>query len=131
MVERRFGSVVVIGSINGKRPFHGRTPYAASKTGLAGLMRTLAHELGPHGLRANLIPPGPVGGERVQAVIREQARIAGTSFEMKEAELTSGSALKRLIAPDDVASGAVFLASDEAASITGEDLNVSAGLVMC
>ena len=71
------GSIVVIGSMTGKRPMHGRSPYAATKLGLVGLVRTLAAELGPFGIRANLISPGAVAGPRIEAVMREQARAAG------------------------------------------------------
>ena len=77
MVARGSGSVVVIGSTSGKRPLYGRTPYAASKIALVGLVRTLALELGPLGVRVNLISPGAIAGPRIEAVIREQARAAG------------------------------------------------------
>ena len=73
MMRRRAGSVVVIGSTTGKRPMYGRTPYAASKLALVGLVRTLAAELGPHGVRVNLISPGAVAGPRIEAVIQAQA----------------------------------------------------------
>src|SRR5436305_12272709 len=55
MLERRRGSIVVIGSMTGKRPLYGRTPYSSSKLALVGLIRTLAWESGPHGVRVNLI----------------------------------------------------------------------------
>jgi NAD(P)-dependent dehydrogenase (short-subunit alcohol dehydrogenase family) len=130
MVERGAGSVVVIGSTTGKRPLYGRTPYAASKMALVGLVRTLAVELGPRGVRVNLISPGGVAGPRVEAVIREQARAAGTSYDAVVEEYTKATPLRRLVDPEDIAAAAVFLASDAAASITGEDLNVSGGLAM-
>jgi NAD(P)-dependent dehydrogenase (short-subunit alcohol dehydrogenase family) len=122
--------VVVIGSTTGKRPLYGRTPYAASKTALIGLVRTLAVELGPAGVRVNLISPGVVDGPRIDTVIREQARAAGTSYEAVYEEATKATPLRRLVPPDDVADATVFLASDASASITGEDLNVSGGLAM-
>jgi NAD(P)-dependent dehydrogenase (short-subunit alcohol dehydrogenase family) len=130
MVERGSGSVVAIGSSTGKRPLWGRTPYAASKLGLVGLVRTLAAELGPHGVRANLISPGGVEGPRIDAVIHEQARARGTSYEAVYSEHVKTVPLRRLVTADEIASAAVFLASDASASITGEDLNVSGGSVM-
>jgi NAD(P)-dependent dehydrogenase (short-subunit alcohol dehydrogenase family) len=130
MVNRGSGSVVVIGSTTGKRPMYGRTPYAASKLALVGLVRTLAVELGPHGVRVNLISPGAVAGPRIESVIREQARAAGVSYDEFYAEATEATPLRRLIPPEDVAAAAVFLASDASASTTGEDLNVSGGLAM-
>ena len=65
MIQRRSGNVVVIGSVTGKRPLHGRTPYAATKIALVGLVRTLAWETGEYGIRVNLISPGAVGGARI------------------------------------------------------------------
>ena len=130
MIERRSGSIVIIGSVTGKRPLWGRTPYGASKLALVGLARTLALEAGRYGIRVNVISPGPVEGDRIDWVIRKQAEGRAISTEEVRAELTSGSALGRLISPDDVAATAVFLASSEARSITGKDINVSAGLVM-
>jgi NAD(P)-dependent dehydrogenase (short-subunit alcohol dehydrogenase family) len=130
MVERGSGSVIVIGSMTGKRPLLGRTPYCASKLGLVGLVRTLAWEAGEHGVRVNLISPGAVDGPRIERVIADQAAAAGISVDEARARFTSASPLGRLTDPRDVAAAAVFLASPAAASITGEDLNVSAGLVM-
>jgi NAD(P)-dependent dehydrogenase (short-subunit alcohol dehydrogenase family) len=130
MVSRKSGSVVVIGSTTGKRPMHGRTPYAATKLGLVGLVRSLAVELGPHGVRANLVSPGGVAGPRIEAVIREQARAAGVTYDEFLAEATEATPLRRLIPPEDVADAALFLASDASRSTTGEDVNVSGGLAM-
>jgi NAD(P)-dependent dehydrogenase (short-subunit alcohol dehydrogenase family) len=130
MVARRSGSVIVIGSATGKRPLYGRTPYAASKLGLVGLVRTLAWEVGEFGIRVNLISPGAVEGTRLDAVIEAQAAAKGVPFEQARAELSSGSPLRRFVAPDDIADAAVYLASDAAGSVTGEDLNVTAGLTM-
>jgi NAD(P)-dependent dehydrogenase (short-subunit alcohol dehydrogenase family) len=64
MIERGGGSIVNIGSIAGVRGYPLRSPYAASKWGLVGLTRTLAGEVGPHGIRVNLVAPGPTRGER-------------------------------------------------------------------
>ena len=130
MIERRSGCIVIIGSMTGKRPLFGRTPYAASKMALLGLARTLAWEIGPYGIRVNVISPGPVEGERIEWVLRTQAQARGISVDEARRQFTSSSPLGQLIPPDNIAEAAVFLASDKAASITGEDLNVSAGTVM-
>lgn len=130
MIEQRSGSVVVIGSVTGKRALVNRTPYAASKMALVGLVRTLASEVGQFGLRANVISPGGVEGERLNWVMQQQADAKGISLDEAREEFAGASPLKRLVAPEDVANAAVFLASPRAASITGEDLNVNAGLAM-
>lgn len=130
MIERRSGSIIIIASMTGKRPLYGRTPYAAGKLGLVGLARTLAWEVGSYGIRVNVISPGAVEGERIGRVIRNQAAAQGVSEEEALRQFTSSSPLGRLVPPGDIAAAAIFLASDRAASITGEDLNVSAGTVM-
>jgi NAD(P)-dependent dehydrogenase (short-subunit alcohol dehydrogenase family) len=123
MVQRGRGSVVVIGSMTGKRPLPGRTPYAAAKAGLIGLVRTLAWDAGIHGVRVNLVSPGPVAGERLDGVLRAQGPDARETF-------VAASPLARFATPDDVVAAVRFLCSDAATSITGEDINVSAGTVM-
>jgi NAD(P)-dependent dehydrogenase (short-subunit alcohol dehydrogenase family) len=130
MIKRRSGSIIVVGSATGKRPLHGRTPYATSKLGLVGLVRTLAWEAGTHGIRVNLISPGYVAGPRIDRVIDAQAHALDITPEEARQRLISPSPLARLTDPEDVAAAAVFLASPAAASITGEDLNVSTGVVM-
>jgi NAD(P)-dependent dehydrogenase (short-subunit alcohol dehydrogenase family) len=130
MIERRSGSILFISSMTGKRPLFGRSPYAAGKLALVGLARTLAWETGPYGIRVNVISPGPIEGERVERVIRNQAQAEGISEDEARRRFTSSSPLGRLVPPGDIADAVVFLASDKAASITGEDLNVSAGTVM-
>lgn len=130
MVDRGSGSVVVIGSITGKRPLIHRTPYAASKTALIGLVRTLATEVGPLGVRVNLLSPGGVSGERMDWVFRAQAEARGLTEEQAREEFEGDAPLRRLVSPQEVADVTSFLASPRAASITGQDINVAAGLVM-
>jgi NAD(P)-dependent dehydrogenase (short-subunit alcohol dehydrogenase family) len=130
MIEQRSGSIIMISSMTGKRPLYGRTPYAGTKLALVGIARTLAWEVGPYGIRVNVISPGAVEGERVKQVVRNQAAAQGISEDEALRQFTSSSPLGRLVPPVDIAAAAVFLASDRSASITGEDLNVSAGTVM-
>ena len=130
MVERRSGSVIMIGSISGKRPLWGRTPYATTKAALVGLTRTLALEAGSHGVRVNLISPGFVAGPRLDWVIDAQAEGRGIPAAEVRAEMEAESPLNRLTQPEDIARAAVYLASDAAGAITGADLNVNSGAVM-
>ena len=130
MIERGSGSIIFISSMTGKRPLYGRSPYAAAKLALVGMARTLAWEVGPHTIRVNVVSPGPVEGERVERVIRLQAEAEHISEEQSRRNFTANSPLARMVKASDIADAVVFLASDRAASITGEDLNVSAGIVM-
>lgn len=130
MIERGRGNIVVVGSMTGKRTLVNRSPYAASKTALIGFVRTAAADVGPHGIRVNLVSPGAVEGDRLTRVVEAQARSRGITRDAALGELTADSPLRRPVPPDDVGSAVAFLLSDEAASITGEDLNVSSGAVM-
>jgi NAD(P)-dependent dehydrogenase (short-subunit alcohol dehydrogenase family) len=130
MIARRSGSVVIVGSVTGKRPLVNRTPYAASKTALIGMVRTLAWEVGEYGVRVNLLSPGGVEGERITWVLEQQAAAKGITVDEARDEFASGSPLKRLVQAAEVADAAVYLASSRSAAITGDDVNVSAGLAM-
>jgi NAD(P)-dependent dehydrogenase (short-subunit alcohol dehydrogenase family) len=130
MIERRDGSLIAISSMTGKRPLHGRTPYAAAKMGVIGLVRTLADELGPHNVRVNAICPGAVAGPRIDQVLARQAAVRGITEEEARAQMTALTPLRRLVQAEEVAAACVFLASGGSAAITGEDLNVTAGVVM-
>jgi NAD(P)-dependent dehydrogenase (short-subunit alcohol dehydrogenase family) len=130
MMRQSSGSIVNVGSVSGKRPNAGRAAYSASKTALIGLTRTLAWEVGAHGIRVNLVTPGAIDSPRFQKVIDELAQKRRVPREAILKEAVSGSPLGRLVQPEELASTVVFLASDSASAITGEDINVSAGLAM-
>lgn len=130
MLARESGSVVVVGSMTGKRPLVNRSPYAASKTALVGLVRTLAHEVGPRGVRVNLVSPGGVEGERIEWALARQAEAQGISRDEARRQFTAPSALRRLVDAREVADAVAWLASEGSSAVTGADLNVSAGVVM-
>jgi NAD(P)-dependent dehydrogenase (short-subunit alcohol dehydrogenase family) len=130
MLENGSGSVINIGSVSGKRPLFGRSPYTATKMALVGLTRTLALEAGPHGVRVNLISPGFVAGPRFDWLSAAQAKERGVDEDTVRSEFATQAALNRLTEARDVADAAVFLASDGARAITGADLNVNSGIVM-
>src|SRR5690606_22048118 len=129
MKKRGGGTVVNIGSMTGKKPLVFRAPYAAAKMGLIGLTRTLAEELGPHGIRVNTVCPGTVEGERLNEVLVQQADKRGVTVEAITAFAQGMSPLKTFVSADDVAELVLFLASDRSARMTGQDINISAGQI--
>ena len=128
MIGQKGGRIVNITSIAGLMGYPLRSPYAVSKWGMIALTRTLAGELGEWGITVNAIAPGAVQGERVEGVLKARAAVLGRSEAEVARELfIEPTALKRMVGPDDVAATAAFLASDDAANITGETISVSAG----
>ncbi len=101
-----------------------RAPYAAAKWAVIGLMKTVAMELGPHGIRANAICPGSVNGPRIDRVIEAEAAAKGMTPDAVRQGYACGTALKRLTDPEDVAHMALFLASDGARMVSGQALTV-------
>ena len=101
-----------------------RAPYVAAKWGVIGLMKTVAMELGPFGIRANAICPGSVNGPRIERVIDAEAAAKGMTPDAVRQGYASGTALKRLSDPEDVANLALYLASDGARMISGQALAV-------
>lgn len=130
MKKRLGGRIINMSSVSGKRPLQYRAGYCASKMGIIGFTRTVASELGQYNITVNSICPGFVEGERIQSVISKQADARGLDTETVEGEFKQSSPLNRFVTPADIAATAVFLASDHAIGITGEDLNVSSGVVM-
>jgi NAD(P)-dependent dehydrogenase (short-subunit alcohol dehydrogenase family) len=118
------GAMIFTSSTAGLYGVPYRAPYAAAKWAVIGLMKTVAMELGPHGIRANAICPGSVNGPRIDRVIEAEAAAKGMTPDAVRAGYASGTALKRLTDPDDVAHMALFLASDGARMVSGQALTV-------
>jgi len=119
MIERGWGRIVNISSVNAVRGQFGQTNYAAAKAGILGFTKSLAQEVIRKGVTVNAISPGYVQTEMVMA-IREDVRQKIVS------EIPAG----RLAMPEEVADAIAFLASDNAGYITGTNLSVNGGLHM-
>lgn len=111
------GAIVSVGSVNGEQDF-GNHSYSAAKAGLAGLTRTLAGRSAPRGVRVNLVAPGTV----------DTAAWAGRQDALERAK--EEYPLGRVGRPDDIAAAVAFLASSDAAWITGATLPVDGGLLI-
>ena len=101
-------------------PSTGLPVYVAAKSAICGLTRTLAHELGPDGIRVNAVLPGAI-------VTEKQKRLVYTA-EYK-AKILASQAIKREIMPDDVARLVLFLASDDSSAITNQSYVIDGGWV--
>ena len=117
MLKQRGGRIVNIGSLSGLAGNAGQANYAAAKAGLIGFTKSVAREMGPRGITANLVAAGLVSTKLTSTVSQE--------IVDKALSLVS---VGRLGTPEDIANAAVFLASDHAAYITGQVLVVDGGL---
>jgi len=120
----RAPSIVAMSSVAGRLGYAYRTPYAATKWAIVGLVKSLAAELGPAGIRVNAILPGVVNGPRMDGVIADRAGILGVSFEQMRDDYLSRISLRRMVEAEDVANLALFLSSGLARNITGQAISV-------
>ena len=118
------GAIINISSVAGRLGFSLRSPYSASKFGLAGLTQTWAMELGPSNIRVNSVLPGVVSGDRVERVIAARAEAGGVSNDAMREQLVEKVSLRRMTRPEDVANQVAFLCSDEGAVISGQSISV-------
>ncbi len=120
--------LIAMSSVAGRLGYPFRTPYASTKWAIVGLMKSLAIELGPHGVRVNAILPGTVEGERMNSVIGARAATAGVSVEAMRAEYLQKISLRRMVTLDDVAAMALFLCSSAARNLTGQAISVDGNM---
>ncbi|HVQ42330.1 MAG TPA: glucose 1-dehydrogenase [Vicinamibacterales bacterium] len=123
MRERRAGSIVNIASIHATLTIAGMFPYAAAKSGLVGLTRSLALDCAPQGIRVNAVSPGWTRTQLVEEWFRLQPDPAAA-----EAGVMRAHPMRRIATPEEVANLVAFVASDEASAITGASLAVDCGL---
>lgn len=119
MLRQRRGRIIAISSVVGQMGNAGQVNYAASKAGLIGLSKALAREVASRGITVNVIAPGMIESDMTRSLDDKTA-----------SEWASQIPLGRLGTPDEVAAAVCFLASDEAAYITGHVLAVNGGLYM-
>ena len=127
MLPHRSGNIINISSAAGTRGLPMRSPYCVSKWGIIGLTQTLAIEVGEYNIRVNCIAPGIVEGERIKGVMKARAEATGITYEEIANEMSAIVALRRMVTAAEIASTAVFLASDESSGITGQTISVNAG----
>jgi 3-oxoacyl-[acyl-carrier protein] reductase len=119
MIQRKRGNLIAVSSTISRLNREGTVAHAAGKSGVDAMMRVLAQELGPYGIRVNTIAPGPVETDATAAI----------SAEIKQ--MTARMApLRRIAQPEDIAGAIYLLALDEAQFITGSYTSVSGGIYM-
>jgi acetoacetyl-CoA reductase len=119
MIQKGFGRIISISSVNGQKGQFGQTNYSAAKAGMTGFTRSLARELAEFGITVNCISPGYVGTRMVMAVPEN----------IREA-IVSKVPIGRLARPEEIGDAVAFLAAESSGYITGADLSVNGGLYM-
>jgi acetoacetyl-CoA reductase len=119
MVERGWGRIVNISSVNGQKGQFGQTNYSTAKAGIHGFTMALAQEVAARGVTVNTVSPGYIGTDMVRAIKPERLE-----------KIVSGIPVKRLGEPAEIAAIVAWLASDQAAFATGADFSLNGGLHM-
>jgi NAD(P)-dependent dehydrogenase (short-subunit alcohol dehydrogenase family) len=127
MIARGGGRIVNIAGTSGLRGYRNRSGYSSSKWAVRGLTRTLALELGPHGITVNDVCPNVTHGGRMDKIVAEKARVTRRTPEEVYADFAAQTALGRFVEETDVAAAIRFLVSPGAGNITGHDIPVDAG----
>lgn len=131
MLPEKRGAIVLISSAGTLRGFPFACAYAATKSALYGFARTLASEVGPDGVRVNVLVPGAMPDSAIyQSAMPAIAEEFGFKPEEGVDILRDMSALKRVCTPEEIAEGAFFLATDRSSAMTGQSLVVDGGMTV-
>jgi NAD(P)-dependent dehydrogenase (short-subunit alcohol dehydrogenase family) len=124
MKGARAGAIVFTSSTAGIYGYPSRAPYASAKWAIIGFMKTMAMELGPYGIRANVICPGAVEGPRMEGVLAREAAAKGTTRDAIYQGYAAGTSMKSFVRAEDIADMAVFLGSAKARMVSGQVIAV-------
>jgi len=127
MLDRRSGVILNFSSSASFTAIPRKTHYVTAKAALRALTQAVAKEVGPHGIRCNCIVPGGIDTELWRAWVERTAAEQDVEVEAHRARLLAGTALRDISTTDDVANLALFLASDESRTITGQSIVCDAG----
>lgn len=130
LIARKSGSIVNIGGTFGFKGVRDASLYGATKWTLRGLTKSAALEAGAAGVRVNMVSPGGVEGPRLTRSLSEEAAIEGITYEERLARFSKTAALGRMSTAEDIAESVLFLLSDAARNITGQDLLVDGGTIV-
>ena len=127
MTRQRYGRIVHIGSISGTIGASYNAIYAASKAGVAGLVKSLALEVAPIGITVNAVQPGTVHTDLFEQTHGARAKIRGITLAEQKSIMEADNPQKRLVMPEEIASAVAYLVSDGATSVNGHLLTVDGG----
>ena len=130
LIARGAGSIINIASMAAKTSWPNSAEYSATKSGVIGITRSVAMELGPHGITVNAVCPGNTLTAMVHTVAGEVGATLGMTADEWLAMRADDTALERLAEPWEIAGVVAFLASDDARYLTGQSIEVDGGLIL-
>jgi len=130
MLERKSGSIINFSSTAGWRGDARKTHYVSAKAALRAFSKSVANEVGPYNIRCNCLVPGSIDTQLWQNYAIRRAAEEGVTVEAWRAKTFESLPLRRISSPDDISNLALFLASDESMTITGQSINCDAGAYM-
>lgn len=130
MIAQGRGRIVAIGGTYGHKGVAEQALYASSKWAVRGLIKSIAREVGQHGITANVIAPGGIEGEKLRGLFARSAERQGTTADAVMADFLKGAALGRLVDGDDILAALLHLLGPGGRNITGQDIVIDAGTVI-
>ncbi len=130
MMERKTGSIINFSSTAGWTGMPRKSHYVSAKAGLRALTKVIATEAGPYGVRCNCLVPGGIETDLWTNWGKRMAGEQGITFEEWKEKALSGVPLRTISQPEDIGNLALFLASNESRTITGQSINCDAGSIM-
>ena len=125
--KQRFGSIITLASVAAHIGQVAHANYCSTKAGVLGYTRALALDLAPYNVRVNSVSPGATDTPMLQSDVAKQAKDRGISYEEVKKEFEEEGVMGRWATPEEIATGIIFLASDESSYMTGADLRLDGG----
>lgn len=130
MIDRKCGVILNFSSGAGWNGLPRKSHYSVAKGALRILTKVVAQEVGPYGIRCNCLVPGSIDTELMRNYMKRMAKEQNVSYEEVYERKIEAVPLRTISTPEDIANMALFLVSDHARTITGQSINVDAGLIM-
>ncbi len=125
--NQKFGSIITLASVAAHIGQVNHANYCSTKAGILGFTRALALDLAPYGIRVNSVSPGATDTPMLQSDVAKQAKDRGVDYEVVKKEFEEEGVLGRWAKPEEIATGILFLATEESSYMTGADLRLDGG----
>ncbi len=125
--KQRYGTIITLASVAAHIGQVNHANYCSTKAGVLGFTKALALDLAPYNIRVNSVSPGATDTPMLQSDVAKQARDRGVEYKVVKKEFEEEGVLGRWATPEEIASGILFLASDDASYMTGADLRLDGG----